>query len=508
MTSVSPSPVLDTGPPAGPRPEAPLLLDTEPPRPLGFRDQAAFWTNLGVSLIGFQSAATVLVFNNKDLSVAASLTAIVLGTVIGALMLGVAAVIGTRTGAPAMAILRGLFGTRLSYLPTVLNIVQCLGWGVFELTVIAMGADALFKGGPHWVYVVLAGALTTLMTIRPLGSIAVLRRYVAIAVGVAMLFFTVELLRRGVPNPNPGNWTGFLPAVDSVIAVSISFVPLAADYTRHARTTRSSFWGAFSGYTVSQVWCYVVGLLALLQVGGDPNKIFTTFMGITAGWLFFAVLVLRETDQSFANVYSTAMSLQNLFPRVDRRFLSVGLGVLVTGLALQVTDFSGYEAFLGLIGAVFVPLSAVLAVDFFFGAGKREGDAARSASDKGGGGRREEDAARSASDKGGGGRREEGAARSASDKGGGGRREGGWDLSEGAPTRWLTLLPWAVGFAVYQLIAPAALTGWMSFWPTFWAKAQNLTHIHPQVWTSASLFSFLVPALITWAMTPLLRRGR
>ena len=454
--SPSPSPVLEQEPPVGARPEAPLHLDTKPPRTLGFRDQAAFWTNLGISLIGFQSAATVIVFNGKDLSLAASLTAIVVGTVIGSLMLAVAAVIGTRAGAPAMAILRGLFGTRLSYLPTVLNIIQCVGWGVFELTVIAMGGQALYGGIPHWVYVVAAGLLTTAMTIRPLGSIAVLRRYVAIAVGIAMLFFTVELLRRGVPDPGHGNWNGTLPAIDSVIAVSISFVPLAADYTRHARSSASSFWGAFSGYTVSQVWCYVVGLLALMQVGGDPDKIFSTFMGITAGWVFFSVLVLREADQSFANVYSTAMSIHNLFPRADRRYLTVGIGALVTVLALGVTDFSGYENFLGLIGAVFVPLSAVLAVDFFFGAG---------------------------------------------------RREGGWDMSETAPTRWLTLVPWALGFAVYELINPATLTGWGSFWTTFWTHAQNVTHIHPQEWTSASLFSFLLPALLTWALTPLLRKG-
>jgi NCS1 family nucleobase:cation symporter-1 len=455
-TSASPSPVLERGHTSGPRPEAPLVLDTKPPRTLGFRDQAAFWTNLGISLIGFQSAATVLVFDNKDLSLAAAITAITVGTVIGALMLAVAAVIGTKAGAPAMAILRGLFGTRLSYLPTVLNIVQCVGWGVYELTVIAMGAQALYGGIPHWVYVVAAGLLTTAMTIRPLGSIAVLRRYVAIAVGVAMLFFTVELLRKGVPDPGHGNWTGFLPAIDSVIAVSISFVPLAADYTRHAKSNAGSFWGAFSGYTVSQVWCYIVGLLALVQVGGDPNKIFTTFMGITAGWVFFSILVLREADQSFANVYSTAMSIHNLFPRVDRRHLTVGIGALVTVLALAVTNFNGYANFLGLIGAVFVPLSAVLAVDFFFGAGKSEG---------------------------------------------------GWDMSEGAPTRWLTLIPWALGFAVYELINPATFAGWGSFWTSFWTGAQNATHIHPQVWTSASLFSFLIPALLTWALTPLLRKG-
>ncbi|MEY9870718.1 NCS1 family nucleobase:cation symporter-1 [Streptacidiphilus sp. MAP12-33] len=435
------------------RAEAPLVLDTAPPRTLGFRDQAALWANLGVSLIGFSSAATVMVNGQgQNLALAASLTAIVVGTVVGTLMLALAALIGTRTGAPAMAVLRGLFGTRLSYLPTVLNILQCIGWGIYELIVITQGAQALYGGIPRWVYVVLAGLLTTAMTIWPLGSIAALRRYVAIAVGVSMLYFTVQLARHGVHNPGGSNWNGFLSATDYVVAVSISFVPLAADYTRHSRTGKASFWGTFSGYTVAQVWCYVVGAIALTQVGGDANKIFSTFTGLTAGWLFFLVLVLREADQSFANVYSTAMSIHNLFPKVDRRWLTLGIGALVTGSALQIGKFTDiYYAFLGLIGAFFVPLLAVLAVDFFLGRGRD-----------------------------------------------------GWDMSEQAPTRWLTLLPWALGFVLYELINPATLP--YAWWISFWADAQKFTHIHPTSWTSASLFSFLVAGGVTWALTPVLRR--
>ncbi|WP_042366566.1 purine-cytosine permease family protein [Streptacidiphilus neutrinimicus] len=435
------------------RPEAPLVLDTAPPRTLGFRDQAAFWANLGVSLIGFSSAATVMVnAEGKNLALAASITAIVVGTVVGTLMLALAALIGARTGAPAMAVLRGLFGTRLSYVPTVLNILQCIGWGVYELIVITQGAQALYGGIPRWVYVVLAGLLTTTMTIWPLGSIAALRRYVAIAVGASMLFFTVQLARHGVHNPGGGNWNGFLQATDYVIAVSISFVPLAADYTRHSRSGKGSFWGTFTGYTVAQVWCYVVGAIALTQVGGDPNKIFSTFTGLTAGWLFFLVLVLREADQSFANVYSTAMSIHNLFPKVDRRWLTLGIGAIVTAAALSIDGFTNtYYAFLGLIGAFFVPLLAVLAVDFFLGSGKD-----------------------------------------------------GWDMSEQAPTRWLMLLPWTLGFVLYELINPAALP--YAWWTNLWADLQKYTHIHPTSWTSASLFSFLIAGGVTLALTPALRR--
>ena len=444
--------VLDR-PAAEGRAEAPLVLDTEPPRTLSFKDQFALWLNLGVSLIGFSSAATVLGAQGQELSFTAAVVAILVGTVIGTAALGVAALIGARTGAPAMANLRGLFGTRLSYVPTVLNIAQCVGWGVFELIVIAGGAQTVAgTDGYRWLFVVLAGVLTTVLTIWPLGAIAVLRKYVAVAVGVAMVYFTVQLTRQGFPDPGAGNWHGFIGATDAIIAVSISFVPLAADYSRHSRTPSASFWGTFSGYTVAQVWCYVLGLIALLQSGGDTEKIFSSFTGVWAGWAFLLVLVLRETDQSFANVYSTAMSIQNLLPRVDRRVLTGGIGVLITVLALQIKEFTdSYYAFLGLIGSVFVPLFAVLAVDYFLGAGRR-----------------------------------------------------GWNLSEQAPSRWLMLLPWVLGFATYQFLAPTAVTGW---WTDFWTSAQEALHFTPQSWTSASLFGFLVPALITWALTPLTRAG-
>jgi putative hydroxymethylpyrimidine transporter CytX len=437
--------------------EAPLVLDTAPPRPLGLRDQAAFWANLGVSLLGFSGAAWVLTpSGHPQLSLLAALTATVVGTLFGTAMLAVSGVLGARTGAPAMALLRGLFGTRLSYLPTVLNVVQCIGWGVFELTVITMGVEAMTDGrGPHWLYVALAGVLTTALTIRPLGSVRLLRRYVTVAVGVAMLYFTVQLLRADTPPLNDGSWDGFLPAVDSALAVAVSFVPMAADYTRHSRSSARSFWGTLVGYSTAQVWCYLLGLIALLQVGGDTDKIFDTFLGVTAGWVFFLVLVVREVDQSFANVYSTAMSLHNLLPRVDRRILTLGIGTLVTVLAMMVDDFSTYESFLYLIGSVFVPMFAVTAADYFLGTGRR-----------------------------------------------------GWDMSQQAPTRWAMLLPWALGFATYQLINPTQLTGWADFWPRFWARAQELTGIHATEWTSASLFSFVVAAVAALALSfPVRRRA-
>ncbi|QIS22705.1 purine-cytosine permease family protein [Nocardia terpenica] len=431
--------------------EAPLLLTTDVPRSLSFADQTAFWANLGVSLIGFTAAIYVLQpVGHPQLPIVAALLATVVGTVLGTGMVAAAGAVGARTGAPAMANFRGLFGTRLSYLPTVANIVQCVGWAVYELTVISGGVQSLTHGRfAHAPVILAAGLLCTVMAIWPLRVLHILRKYVTVAVAVSMLYLTVQLLRQPLPPVADTSWSGFFPGVDSTLAVAVSFVPLAADYTRHAHSVRAATGASMIGYSAAQIWCYLLGVIALVQVGGDPDRIFDTFLGVAAGWVFFAVLVLRESDQSFANVYSTAMSIQNLLPRLDRRIIAAVIGALATVLALGVHDFTGFSTFLTLIGSVFVPLCAVLVVDFFCGRGRR-----------------------------------------------------GWDLSENAPARPLMVLPWLLGFAVYQLFNP----GSVDWWARFWVRVQDGIGVHPGWWSSASLFSFLAAGAATGLIVLVERR--
>ena len=151
------------------------------PKALSLVDQLGLWGNLGVSLLGFTGAIFVLQPNGTgtpELSMLAGLSAVVLGTLLGTVPLALAGVAGARTGAPAMVLLRGLFGARLSYLPTVLNILQCVGWGIFELVTIATAAHRVAPALPKWGYVTIAGVVTAVLAVRPLGFIRTLRRYV------------------------------------------------------------------------------------------------------------------------------------------------------------------------------------------------------------------------------------------------------------------------------------------------------------------------------------------
>ena len=338
------------------------------PQALSLFDQFGLWGNLGVSLLGFTGAIFVLQpggAGTPELSLAAALTAIVVGTVLGTLPVALAGLPGVRTGAPAMVLLRGLFGARLSYLPTVLNIAQCVGWGVFELVTIATAAHTVAPALPKTGYVLIAGAATALLTIRPLGAIRVLRKYATGAVLVVLCYLFVQLIRHPLPGLTHGTWSGYWAATDTVVAVAISWAPLVADYTRHSRSQRAAFAGVLAGYSVTQVLCYVIGLLALVTVAhGNPDQIYGAFIALPLGALGFAILAARELDQSFANVYSTAVSAQNLRPLWDRRVLA-GVIAAVTTVGALWLNIADYENFLTLIGSVFVPLSAVLIADYF-----------------------------------------------------------------------------------------------------------------------------------------------
>ena len=157
----------------------------------------------------------------------------------------------------------------------------------------------------------------------------------------------------------------FWAAVDIVIAMPISWLPLVCDYSRFARRPAPAFWGTTLGYLVANVWFYALGALILLGMGTSAEpKAFVEAIALLAGPLILLVLLADETDEAWADLYSCAVSTQNVLPRVSARPLVAGLGAAAIVLALAF-DVTRYEDFLLLIGAVFVPLFGVLAADYF-----------------------------------------------------------------------------------------------------------------------------------------------
>lgn len=434
---------------AGASGEAPVTLLEEPPRALGLWDQLTLWGNLGITLTIPVAAAFVLrpLPELPPLTLGAAITAILFGSLLGSVLLALSAVPGAETGAPAMVLLRGLLGRRGSWVPTALNVAQCIGWAAVEILVIADGAAKIVPEVPRPAFVVAAGAAATALALRPLGFVRTLRRYAVwlVLAATAYLFFGVA--RHGIVPPAHGSWQQFWLAVDLVVALPISWAPLAADYSRHSRTPRAAFGGTLAGFAPAAITYFLLGTFAVAavpQAGQDPLG---ALLAVPVGAVAVAILVLDELDEAFANLYSTALSAQNVRPALDRRAIAIGVGVVSTGLALA-TDIQQYENFLLLIGSVFVPLLAVLLVDYFL------------------------------------------------------LRRGAWDVRPRAPERPGMAVPWLVGFAAYQLLNP----GTVPWWSDAWRHAQAALHLTPPVRLSASLTSFAVAAVAALLVAPFERR--
>jgi putative hydroxymethylpyrimidine transporter CytX len=338
-------------------------------RTLGGVENGMLWSSLGLSLLVLVAGAFLV----PALSLPEALLAILVGGVFGNALLGCAAGIGAEAGVPAMVLLRAPLGRAGSYLPTGVNILQNLGWTVFEVLVIATAAQALVHG-PLWIWKLAAAAAATILALLgPVGFVREWVKRVALWVVLASLAYLTWWTLHGAhlaaiwSRPGKGGLS-FWQGVDLVVAMPVSWLPLAADYTRFSRSGRGAFWGAAIGYFIPNVWLYALGAILLLSrdLAGAPSVITAIATGGAAAALALVALGVDETKEPFANIYSAAVSIQNVLPRVPQRVLILTVAAVATA-GTFVVDLVHYQDFLYLLGSFFVPLFGVLLAQWLAG---------------------------------------------------------------------------------------------------------------------------------------------
>src|SRR3954447_25130863 len=203
-------------------------------RVLGAGDTVLLWGNLAVSLLVIVAGALLV----PALSLKQALLAIVVASVAGCVLLGLAAAIGTDARVPAMVLMRAPLGQRGSYLATGLNVVQCLGWSVYELIIIASASAALsdrvFGFRATWLWTILFGGVA--VALGWLGPIGFVRRYIrkfAIWVVLASLVYLTwwvidkSDLSAFWAAAGKGGFPTFWQGVDLTLASIVSWTPLA-----------------------------------------------------------------------------------------------------------------------------------------------------------------------------------------------------------------------------------------------------------------------------------------
>jgi purine-cytosine permease-like protein len=204
----------------------------------------------------------------------------------------------------------------------------------------------------------------------------------------------------------------------------------------------------------------VLGAGGTAEPAGIALGVLAIAGGTVAGLLFLVGLLVGETDEAFADIYSGAVSLQNIWPRTSRVVLTVVIAAIATGLAATLT-MQLYENFLFLIGSVFIPLFGVLVASHL----SRE---ARS------GGSQNGEA-----------------------------RSGGSQNGEPRPgVRWVAVSSWVMGFLAYHWIAPTGPDWWLDLSVSLFGSPLS----ERWAWLGASIPSFLTAATLSWLLARLSSR--
>jgi len=338
-------------------------------RILGLFDYFVLWSSLAVGLLVLQAGGLLI----PGLSLIEAIGVAVVGSIVGSLMLALAGGLGSKYGIPTMVSLRAVLGLKGSYIPTVLNTIQLVGWASFEIFIMANSAQLItgpFLGSyTSYFWIIVFAVWCILLCIG--GPLMVVRHWLekfAIWFTIASTIFITYSILTKFPQLFTVQGDGSLPialALDLVIAMPISWWPLISDYNRFSKSEKGAFLGTLTGYSFANTWFYILG--ALLVSAYPGAGIISSIASITFGGLALTLLLVDETDNCFADIYSGAVSVQNVSPKSKQLKIIAGITVISVILAVLITENwqATYGTFLIYIGSVFVPLLGVLSTDFY-----------------------------------------------------------------------------------------------------------------------------------------------
>jgi len=348
-------------------------------RVFAWHDHAALWFSLGVGLLVMQVGAYLV----PAVGIREAIFATIAGSVIGAGLLAWVSKIAAASGLSSAGLMHRCYGRGFARLPVLLNIVQLIGWTSFELLIMREGSLAIFGISAENPLASISVALFWGLLLAALlaGSMQTLvRRFVSRfglpLVVISLIWLTFQFASRLVDSGWSAFWNrpgdgslGLFGALDLVIAMPISWLPLVADYARHGRSGRGALGGVWLGYAIANIWCYALGVM-VASSGQTDGSIVTALLLAQGGLIALGLILVDELDNTYGDLYSASVSAHSLLPRFSiRRFAQVLL--LVGTLCALLLPMHSLEPFLLMLSSVFVPLYGVILGRCAFGAVSR-----------------------------------------------------------------------------------------------------------------------------------------
>jgi NCS1 family nucleobase:cation symporter-1 len=345
------------------------------------RPRQLFWTWTSPNFEFATVFVGVLAVAGFGLSFWQALLAVVVGTALGSVTMGVLSARGPGAGVPQMVLSRISFGHWGNVLPAGLNAITA-GVGWFAVNSVS-GAFALntLLGWPKVVCLAIVVFAQLLIAFFGHNLVHAFERYAFPLLAAAFVLASVVILAKS----HPGGWShhatgglgGFLLTVGATFGYAAGWNPYGADYTRYFPPDTSRLrtgWWAGLGVFVSCVLLEAVGAASATLRGnplGNPTGHFTGSLPTAIADITLLAIAVGAVAANVLNIYSGALSFTALGIRLPLR-LRRAIVALVFGIAGFIAAIFGlhdagakYENFLLVIAYWIGPWLAVFFTDQF-----------------------------------------------------------------------------------------------------------------------------------------------
>ncbi|MGR6836070.1 putative hydroxymethylpyrimidine transporter CytX [Syntrophomonas erecta] len=326
-------------------------------RQIGGLNLFLLWFGAAVSLAEIMTGSLI-----APLGVKTGITVIIVGHLIGALILSFTGVIGFKEKKPSLISSRSSLGQYGSYIISLFNIIQLIGWTAIMLI---QGARAMQSITGNMIgfstLAVLIGLMVCLWALSREQGISFINNLAVVLLLLLSLVMLKAILAGGEAKSIAGTMSIGL-ALELSIIMPLSWVPLISDYTMSGKSLKGSFFGSFAGYFLGSSFMYILGLLFAVYTGlTDPMG---NLGSLHIGYAALLIILLSTVTTTFMDVYSAVMSTLNLNEKLSRRKLIILFSALGTLLAIFF-PMEQYENFLYMIGSLFAPTFAVIIANYF-----------------------------------------------------------------------------------------------------------------------------------------------
>jgi len=312
------------------------------------------------------------------LGLAGSITAIVLGNLLGAACTSACAVMGPRLGLPQIPMGRSAFGYRGNYLPAVLSSLLYIGYFTVGTILGSKSLADLFKL-PYIPVAVGVAVISVLIAIFGYNLLHAFGRWVTRVSIVVLIVVSILLAIHG-----PGAaaaallsgteyWLVWLLEFTIVFSYTMSWAPYASDYSRYlprATSRRKIFGYSFAGLFLSTTWMMALGaVLTTLGVHGGVLEAFSVALPTPILMITLFTLGIAAIPHNAVNLYSGAMASLTWGLPLKRGATVVISGAIGAVLAIFLggPNFqSNFNAFLFLVAYYVTPWLAIICADFYW----------------------------------------------------------------------------------------------------------------------------------------------